>query len=309
MGQQIFAVDSRGGFLSNDELSRMVRHLSQPLIKFRQFVDIEAAAGKSRGNKVLFNKISNISTAGGTLVETNTIPKRQYTITQGTLTITEYGNAIPFTQKLENLSEVSVPDSVKTVLKNDMAKVIDSSVAAEFKTSDLKAVIKDTATTSITSNGAATATASASMSDKNVRDIVDELKKKFVTPFDGENYISIASTNAIRGLYDFFEAKALQTTMAPLFRGEVGQYYKTRFIEETNVLVNTIGSGSSFGEAVFFGADSVREGVAIPEEIRIDIPKDFGRDQGIAWYALLGWIKTWDFTTDDQTTIIHVTSA
>ncbi len=89
MGQQIFAVDSRGGFLSNDELSRMVRHLSQPLIKFRQFVDIEPAAGKSRGNKVLFNKISNISTAGGTLVETNTIPKRQYTITQGTLTITE----------------------------------------------------------------------------------------------------------------------------------------------------------------------------------------------------------------------------
>ncbi|KKL79134.1 hypothetical protein LCGC14_2017860, partial [marine sediment metagenome] len=74
--------------------------------------------------------------------------------------------------------------------------------------------------------------------------------------------------------------------MAPLFRGEVGHYYKTRFIEETNVLVNTIGSGSVFGEAVFFGADSVREGVAIPEEIRIDIPKDFGRDQGIAWYAL-----------------------
>ena len=59
---------------------------------------------------------------------------------------------------------------------------------------------------------------------------------------------------------------------------------------------------------MFFGADSVREGVAIPEEIRIDIPKDFGRDQGIAWYALLGWEKTWDFTTDGQTTIIHVTS-
>ena len=191
-----------------------------------------------------------------------------------------------------------------------MAKVIDSSVATEFKSSDLKAVVQNTATTTISSSAVASATASGSMSDKNVRDIVDELKKKFVTPFDGENYISISSTNAIRGIYDFFEAKALQTTMDPLFRGEVGQYYKTRFIEETNVLINTLGSGSDaiHGEAVFFGADSVREGVAIPEEIRIDIPKDFGRDQGIAWCALLGWQKTWDFSTDGQTTIIHVTS-
>ena len=61
------------------------------MMKFRQFVDMEPAAGKSRGNKVYFDKISNISSAGGTLVETDTIPKRNFTITQGSLTLTEYG--------------------------------------------------------------------------------------------------------------------------------------------------------------------------------------------------------------------------
>ncbi len=94
MGQQLWAVNSLGGFLSNDVLSKQIRHAAQPLMKFRQFVDAEGAAGKNRGDVVLFNKIANISTAGGTISETSTIPKRQYTITQGSLSVAEYGRLI-----------------------------------------------------------------------------------------------------------------------------------------------------------------------------------------------------------------------
>ena len=308
MGQQVWSVNSLGGYLASDEFSKKIRHSAQPIMKFRQFVDAEAAMGKNRGDAVLFDKISNISTAGGTLVETNTIPKRNYTIKQGTLTVTEYGNAIPFTLKAQSLAEVAVPDIVKTVLRNDMAKVLDSAAAAEFKTSDYKATITNTATTTFGTAGAALATSSGSMSDKNVRDVVDKLKTLNVPRYDGSNYICIASTNSIRGLYDFFEAKAQNTTMAPLFSGEVGQYYGCRFVEETNVLVNTLGSGSTDGEAVFFGSDAVREGIVNPEDVRIDLPKDFGRDQAIAWYYLGGFVKTWDYSTDSETRIIHVTS-
>jgi len=204
---------------------------------------------------------------------------------------------------------VQVPDIVKTVLQNDMRVVLDSAAATQFQTSDLFAICMNTATTSFDSSGAVSSTATADMSDKNVRDIIDEMKKKNIPLWDGENYICVASTNSIRGLYDFFEAKAQSTTMNPLFRGEVGQYYKTRFIEETNVLTNTTGSGSVFGEAIFFGADSVREGIVIPEDIRIDLPKDFGRDQGIAWYYLGGFVKTWDFSGDGEGHIIYMTSA
>ena len=309
MGQQVWSVNSLGGFLSNDQLSKQLRHAAQPMMKFRQFVDAEKAAGKNRGEKVLFDKISNISTAGGTLIETETIPKRNYTITQGSLTVNEYGNSIPYTLKAQTLAEMSVPDTVKTVLRNDMAKVLDSAAAAQFITTDYLAVCSDTATTVFTSNSAVTISATANMSDKNVRDIIDELKKINVPRYDGNNYICIASTNSIRGLYDFFEAKAVNTTMDPAFNGEVGRYYGCRFVEETNYLVNTIGSGSVFGEAIFFGADAVREGIVIPENIRIDVPKDFGRDNGIAWYYLGGFIKTWDFTSDGETRIIRVTSA
>ena len=308
MGQQLWSPNSLGGYLSNDTLSRQTRHAAQTLQRFRQFVDVEAAAGKGKGENVLFNKISNISTAGGTLSETSTIPKNNYTIQQDSLTVNEWGNSVPFTLKAKCLAEVSVPDIVNEVLRNDMAKVLDSNAAAEFQSSLYKAVITNTATTTFTTNGTAAGAAGANMSDKNVRDIIDQMKKLNIPKRSDGNYACIGSTNAIRGLYDFFEAKAQNTTMDPLMRGEIGKYYGCTFVEETNVLSNVLGTNSNTGEAIFCGGDAVREGIVIPEEMRIDIPKDFGRDNAIAWYALLGFKKTWSYSADGETRIIHVTS-
>lgn len=308
MGQQIWSVSSLGGYFTNNQLSKKVRNAAQPLMKFRQFVDAEGAAGKNRGDKVYFDKISNISTAGGTLSETDTIPKRNFVIRQGSLQISEYGNSIPFTLKVQTLSDISVSDNIKTVLRDDMAKVLDSAVAAKFTATDYLAVVVNTASTEFDTDGTATTTCLGNMSDKNVRDIIDKMKTLNIPRYDGGNYICIASTNSIRGLYDFFEPKITQTNSKILASGEVGTYYGCRFVEETSYLSNVLGSGDIYGEAVFFGSDAVREGIAIPEDIRIDIPKDFGRDQGIAWYYLGGFTETWDYSSDGECRIIHLTS-
>lgn len=191
MGQQLWMTDSLGGYLSNDVLSKQIRHAAQPIMKFRQFVVAEPAAGKNRGDKVLFNKISNISTAGGTLSETDTIPKRNYTILQGSLTVNEYGNAIPWTLKAQTLADIQVPDLVKTVLRNDMAKVLDSAAATEFKTSVYKATVTNTATTTFATGGTATATATGNMSDKSVRDIIDKMKTLNVPRYDGKQIATL----------------------------------------------------------------------------------------------------------------------
>ncbi len=279
-----------------------------------QFVDPEPAAGVNRGNKVFFDKISNISTAGGTLTETDTIPKRNYTITQGSLVLVEYGNSIPYTQKVKTLADIMVPETIKTVLMNDMRVVLDSAAATQFTTNDYVATITNTATTTFGTAGTALATAGANMSDKNARDIIDKMKTLLIPTRENDDYVCVASTNSVRGLYDFFESKAQLTTLDPLYRGEVGSYYGCRFIEETNFLTNADGSNGIYGQAVYFGADAVREGIAIPEEIRIGIPTDYGRDQGIAWYGLLGFQQVWSFggtvngSNDGQTRIINVKS-
>src|SRR3990167_2529071 len=174
-------------------------------------------AGTNRGSKVFFDKISNISTGGGTLVETDTIPKRNYTILQGTLTMTEYGNSIPYTQKVKTLSDIMVPETVRTVLQNDMRVVLDSAAATQFKTNDYIATITNTATTTFGTAALALATAGANMSDKNVRDIVDRMKTLLIPTRADDNYVCVASTNSIRGLYDFFEAKANLTQLSTAY--------------------------------------------------------------------------------------------
>lgn len=81
---------------------------------------------------------------------------------------------------------MSVPDNVKIVLRNDMAKVLDSAAAAVFTGGDYKATVINTATTTFSTTGTATATATGDMSDKNVRDVIDKLKKLNVPRYDGK---------------------------------------------------------------------------------------------------------------------------
>ena len=306
---QLWVENTLGGYFSNDTLSKQARVAAQPLQKFRMFCDIEPAAGKHKGEYVLFDKITNVATAGGTLSETSTIPKTNFTIVQDSLQLAERGNSIPYTLKAETLADISLPENVRTALKNDMAKVQDSAAAAQFLASDWLAVCVNTATTSFDTDSSTTNTATADMSDKNVRDIVDELKKKNVPRRNDGLFVCIASTNAIRGIYDMVEAKLQHTTYQPLMDGDIGKYYGVRFIEETNALSNAIGNGSAYGSAVFFGGDAVREGVCIPEELRIKKGDDYGRDLGMAWYGMNGYKKTWDYSTDGESRIIYVTSA
>src|SRR3990167_2636010 len=113
MAGQVWAVNTIGGFLSNTKLSETLRHKAQPILRFRQFCDRDKGSGKNRGDTMTFNKISNISTAGGTLTETNTMPEANFTLTNGTVTITERGNSIPYTFKLQNLADFDVPEIVQ----------------------------------------------------------------------------------------------------------------------------------------------------------------------------------------------------
>lgn len=311
MAGQVWAVNSLGGFLSNNDFSEKVRMQAQPKMLFRNFVDDEPEPGEMRkGATSLFDKVRNVATAGGTLNETATIPKTNIQIVQDSVTVTEYGNSVPYTEKLTSLSRINVPTMVQNALTDDEAKVLDSAAAAQFVATEWKAQIVNTATTSFNTASSAPGAAGASMSDKNARDIIDQLKQNNVPTFGDGLYRAICSTSAIRGLFDFFEQKANLTTLGVARAGTVGQYYGCLWMEETSYLNNDLlGDGTSYGELVAFGADAVRERIITPEEIRIKIPTDFGRDQGIAWYGMTGFVTTWKWTTDAEAHIIHVTTS
>jgi len=297
-------------------LSDRLRHIAQPLFRFRQFVDVKEAIGRNRGDTFLFDKAGNVATQGGTLVETATIPQTQYATVQGTATITEYGNSIPWTGKVENLAQFQLPGIIEQKLRDDMVKVLESACGAEFTDTELVAVQTATNGVAFTTNGTATATATSNLTASNTRSIVDYMKKKLIPTYDGRNYMCIASVGAMSGMHGDTATGGWQDISKytgefakNIFAGEVGTFYMTKFVEETGYLSNAIGASSLYGQAVFFGSDTVYEAVAVPEEIRSKTSVDYDRDQGLAWYALLGFKIVWDYAVDGEQHIVFVTSA
>lgn len=316
MPQQVYSVSTLGGNHAVPYLTDRLRAISQPMFRLRQFCDVKEAIGKKRGDTWLFDKSGNVQTQGGTLVETQTIPETQFITNQGTGTITEYGNSVPWTGKLDALGQFQLEPVIEQKLRDDMVKVMESAAAAEFVRTQFIAVSTATNGVVITTNGTATATAQADGSASNTRSIVDFMKKKLIPKFDGRNYVCVASVSYLSGLHNDTGtggwvdiSKYTDTYAGNIFKGEVGEFYMTRFVEETGYLSNVIGSGSTHGQAVFFGSDNVYEAVSIPEEIRVKNSMDYGRDMGLAWYALLGWKIVWDYAVDSEQHIVFVTSA
>lgn len=221
-----------------------------------------------------------------------------------------------YTGKLESLAEWDVKNEFQQGLRQDMRDVMDSAVAVKFQTAKFKAVCSSTALTAFTTNGTAAVTSTANPSDKNIRDIVDYLKLKHVPYYGGgKEFSGILSINAMRGVYDYLEQKMQYVTPISEYNNEKGRYYGCRLIEDMSVLSNALG-GSTYGEGVVFGDEAIMEAVALAEEIRMDTPKDLGRDLKVGWYAILGFAKIWDLATDDLNStgkgierIVHITSA
>ena len=96
MAGQLWSVNSLGGYFYSQNLSDELREALQPMSRFRQFADVKDASqqGKGKGQTYTWDVVSNVANAGGTLVETNTMPETQFTIAQATLTINEYGNSV-----------------------------------------------------------------------------------------------------------------------------------------------------------------------------------------------------------------------
>lgn len=314
---QYNASTGQGGWFHNPRLSDQLRHALVPLMKFRQFVEVKEGWGKGVGDTLYFDKISKVSTAGGTLVETNAMPEHQFTVTRGTIAVSEFGNSIPYTGKLEALSKFDVENPTIRVLRDDMASVLDGACGAEWKKTGRKYIATSTVAGTLESVADGDVLASGKSVKGgwrlyHIREVVKELKARDIPKYDGENYVCIGSVYFLNELMKGAEWRdnVRYGDPARLFSGEVGRVHGVRFIEESNYLLDTIGSASDFGEAVIFGAQAVMEGIVTPEEIRAKVPTDYGRSKGLAWYGIMGWEKMWKHTDSGQDAhIIHLTGS
>ena len=209
-------------------------------------------------------------------------------------------NSVPYTGKLDALSEQPVKEIIHKVLKNDCKKTLDTAVHDQFKATVLRIAPTggtNTSTVTLTTNGTCTETNNVALGKNHVKAIIDEMKERDIPPHTDDDYFCIARPSTFRSFKNDLEGvkEYTETGYGDIVRGEIGRYEGCRFVEQTNIAA---GSGSTAGAAwtnsksdwaFFMGEDTVAEAVAIPEEIRGKIPGDFGRDKGVAWYALLGY--------------------
>lgn len=295
MAGQVWLTNSLGGYMWSPNLSKVLRFSLQPLCKFRQFADIKDAAvqGKGKGDTFHWNVYSDVATQGSTLTETSTMPETNFTVTQGTMTITEFGNSVPFNSKLDDLSEHPVKEVIQKVLKNDAKKAFDIAAHAEFNKTPLRVIPTggtDAAAVTLFVNGTVTGINNVAMTNDHVKAIVDIMKERNIPPYEADDYFGMAHPSTLRTFKNNLEAihKYVQEGFQMIMNGEIGRYESTRFIEQTNIAKASWSNGKS-NWAFFFGADTVAEGISVPEEMRGKIPTDFGRSRGIAWYYLGGF--------------------
>ena len=293
MPGQVWATDSLGGYMYSMSLSKKLRMAVQPLVKFRQFCDVKDATqqGRSKGDTFHWNVYSDVSTQGTTLVETNTMPETNFTITQGTLTITEGGNSVPFTGKLDDLSEHPVKQIINKVLKNDAKKFFDIQAHAQFNLTALRAYpTSGTSSVAITLATGSTVGGSSTPAflSGHSKAIMDALNGRKNPPYGGEDFYAISWPSTFRSFKNALETvhQYTETGFAMIANGEVGRYENCRYVEQTNIAK----AGTTNTDWIFFmGEDTVAEAIAVPEEMRGKIPGDFGRSKGVAWYYLGGF--------------------
>lgn len=295
MAGQVWAVNSLGGYFHSENLSKTLRQYVQPMCKFRQFCDIKDASmqGKRKGDTFHWDVYGNIATQGTTLTETTAMPETNFTIYQGTLTITEGGNSIPYSGKLDDLSLFPIQELVKKPLKNDAMKFFDIQAEAQFALTPLRVYpTSGTSTTAVTlaTTGTVGGTASVAFGKGHAQAILDLMNERNIPPYEGGDYFAITWPTTIATFRSNLEDVYRYTPegFKMVKAGEVGKYYETRWIKHTHSGVAK--AGTTYTDWIyFFGEDTVAEAVCVPEEIRAKIPSDYGRSKGVAWYFLGGY--------------------
>lgn len=217
----------------------------------------------------MWNIYSDITTQGATVLETNTVPESNFTITQGTLTIGEYANSVPYSSKLDNLSAHPVREIINKVLKNDALKAFDNAAYAQFDATKLLVVATATLVTTFYTNGTCTATNSYGLEKEAFADMIDWMKERNIPAYSGDDYMAIAHPSTFRDLKASLEGVFQYTVpgFTRIVNGEIGKYENCRFVEQTHIAKEAWSILKS-NQLHVFGGDTVAEAIAVPEEVR-----------------------------------------
>jgi len=246
--------DSGSNYLHNPTLSEEMRVSLQKVCRFRQFCDVEAAVGKNRGEKFTWNVYGDTQTQGGELQESAPIPETSFPISQGSVTMTERGISVPYSGKLEALSEHDIRRIIFKVLKNDANRSLDTAAHAQFDSAILRYVGTGATSYNWDDDGTATGNNNSGLVKAHIKTISDLMSERGIPTYDGENYISIGRASTFRPFRDEIESSLMYTQDGynRVVNGEIGRFEGFRFVTQSNIAAEANWATNGLSDAAYF---------------------------------------------------------
>ena len=241
------------------------------------------------------------------------------------ITVSERGQAISVTELLLNASFDDVMASSSRLLGRHMAQSMDiearntlykagipfgggSAVAPSITFGRTKASGARTTVSPYDGGTIGTVDTPGYLSPTTIKDAVETLAAENI-PRLGDTYVCFVHPSQSRSLRDWPEFIEVTKYAAPgnFMLGEIGRLYDVVFIETTQVTqglttplaaitdldANSSASGvqplATAYNAIMIGDNSFGQAIALPVELRDGGVIDFGREHGLAWYAIWGF--------------------
>lgn len=305
--------------------SKEILFQAMPVLRFEQFAVKKTELGVMPGLTVNFMRYNNLTTddtTGAELTEGVRMEPSALSASQIQITVKEQGKSVAVTELLLNASFDDVMASASRLLGRHMAQSMDIQARNTLYKAGVpfgggaavapSVVFGRTAAASRGSlapyeyAAAGSASAPGYLSPATIKDAVEVLAGQNI-PRLGDTYVCFVHPSQSRSLRDWPEFIEVTKYAAPgnFMLGEIGRLYDVVFIETTQVLKgqtttadvvdldpNTGGfqdpTADSYN-AIMIGDNAFGQAIALPVELRDGGVIDFGREHGLAWYAIWGF--------------------
>jgi N4-gp56 family major capsid protein len=295
--------------------SKEILFQAMPILRFEQFAVKKTELGVMPGLTINFMRYNNLAvdnTFGALLTEGTRMDPIALTASQIQITVQEQGKAVAVTELLLNASFDDVMASASRLLGRHMAQSMDVQARQTLYAGGIpfgsgssvppSVVFGRTVGTGAISKmspydpgSIGSASAPGYMSPATVKDAVEILATNNI-PRLGDTYVCFVHPSQSRALRDWPEFIEVTKYAAPgnFMLGEIGRLYDVVFIETTQVSkgLSTIAVPSANANsftAIMIGDNAFGHAISLPVELRDGGVIDFGREHGLAWYAIWGF--------------------
>lgn len=299
--------------------SKEILFQAMPVLRFEQFAVKKTELGVQPGLTINFMRYNNLEVDGETaseLTEAKRMEPTALSASQIQITVKEHGKAVAVTELLLNASFDDVMASSSRLLGRHMATSMDTQArntlyqnavpfgggAAVPPEVVFGRTVEDTrgSISPYDPGGLGDASAPGFMSPATVKDAVEILAGKNI-PRLGDTYVCFVHPSQSRSLRDWPEFIEVTKYASPgnFMLGEIGRIYDVVFIETTQVQqgldftdINPdapVSASQDAYSAIMIGDNAFGHAISLPVELRDGGVIDFGREHGLAWYAIWGF--------------------